>query len=76
MVVYPNPSNGSFNVKVAGNSGEQYTVSVFDLVGKLLKTNTYSSEIANIDLSDKAKGVYFVVVNAKNSNKKIKIVNL
>lgn len=76
VVVYPNPSNGSFNVKIAGNSGEQYTVSVFDLVGKLLKTNTYSSEIANIDLSDKAKGVYFVVVNAKNSNKKIKIVNL
>lgn len=69
LVVYPNPSNGIFNIS-AGNI-QLTQVEVYDLTGKIIvskkemqSANTQSS----IDLSDAAQGVYFVKITADNQS--------
>lgn len=54
--VYPNPSNGQFNFKGL-EKGEK--IEVFDITGKKIYEANCNSDIQSIDISNKAKGVYF-----------------
>lgn len=71
--IYPNPSKNQLNVQF--NTSENYTIRVFDSLGKemfLLKSNSFQEKvIETIDVSSWSKGIYFVEVNAgKNSETK------
>ncbi|MCB0733529.1 MAG: DUF5011 domain-containing protein [Flavobacteriales bacterium] len=76
MTVYPNPSNGVFNIKVDLPSNEMVNLGVYDMLGNKvtdvvndhLQKGTYT-----IDLHDAASGVYFVrmVVNGKVFNQRV-----
>ncbi len=57
--VFPNPSNGIFNVNVSSGNSE-FSVEITDLSGKLVYKSTQLNvgENHSIDLSDKAAGVY------------------
>lgn len=56
--VYPNPSNGIFNLK--NNSGKASTVRVMDSMGKELKSFTTEGLYDSIDLSDLPNGMYLL----------------
>lgn len=58
--IYPNPSNGVFNV--SNEQGLEQTVEVYDVAGKAIYSTT-SSTVATIDLSGVATGVYTVKVS-------------
>ncbi|HET6244387.1 MAG: PKD domain-containing protein [Bacteroidetes bacterium] len=56
--IYPNPSNGIFNVSTSENA----TVVVYNAIGSVISaTNTRNNKLS-FDLSNEAKGVYFVKV--------------
>ncbi|MBI1307520.1 MAG: T9SS type A sorting domain-containing protein, partial [Bacteroidetes bacterium] len=78
MTVYPNPSNGIFNVKVDLPTREQVSLSVYDMVGNLVQEVTsdqLQSGSFTVDMQG-ASGVYFVrlTVQGKTYNQKI-VVN-
>jgi hypothetical protein len=60
--IYPNPSNGIFNI----NSSENKIWEVYDVLGKIIA----KSENNIIDLSGKQQGIYF----AKSEEKTLKLI--
>ena len=58
FAIYPNPSNGTFTVRTSENG----VVEVSNLQGKVVYKNTLNSTSQAIDLSENAKGVYFVSI--------------
>ncbi len=61
--VFPNPSNGIFNIEAEGFI-DQINVEVLDYSGKLVHQENHSGIVGgkrfNLDLSAQAKGIYFV----------------
>ena len=73
--LFPNPAaNGKSTI--SGLVGVN-VVSVFNMAGQLISTNTVSDEFANIDLSNQAAGNYLVKITDKTSGKTrmVKLVN-
>ncbi|MCO4820323.1 MAG: T9SS type A sorting domain-containing protein, partial [Bacteroidetes bacterium] len=78
MKVYPNPSNGIFNVSFDLPSQEDVTVAVYDMMGNQvaniiegqLQKGTYT-----VDMTGKAAGMYFVRMTAHNQvfNQKVMV---
>ncbi|MBN2776962.1 MAG: T9SS type A sorting domain-containing protein [Bacteroidales bacterium] len=65
LVIYPNPSSGSFYLNVADYQGD-YDVIVTDVAGKIIYQNSFSGkEIQNIELN-KSQGIYFINVKINN----------
>ena len=60
MVIYPNPSNGRFNIQ---SSESIETLNVFDLRGNLVLT---SQRRPSFDISHLAKGTYIMQVQLTN----------
>ncbi|TRW24598.1 T9SS type A sorting domain-containing protein, partial [Flavobacterium zepuense] len=57
--IYPNPSNSIVNIKADG-SIKSYEL--YDLQGRVLQTSIVNSTAAILDISARAKGIYFVKV--------------
>ena len=71
--VYPNPSNGTFNLKFTPASADNIEVSLYDLRGRLINQSIYddaSTGIFNrqLDYNYIDTGMYFLVV--KNGDKR------
>ncbi|MES2617420.1 MAG: PKD domain-containing protein [Bacteroidota bacterium] len=64
--IYPNPTQGIFNVTVNGNMHESVTVYVYNAVGAIVKTVTVNSNSISIDLSELSNGIYVVKVLTDN----------
>lgn len=74
LSIYPNPSNSIFNIN--WTQGNDFSISVFDLTGKLVaqeKSNSKSLRIFSLDMSKFSKGIYFakIKVDDKQSTKKL-----
>lgn len=72
--VYPNPSNGIFNLKFNPESADEIQVSLYDLRGRLIKENNFTtiSETtfrSELDYSAIETGVYLMVV--QHAGKKV-----
>jgi hypothetical protein len=60
--IYPNPSNGAFNVAFTAAAGEDYSISLTDAMGRMIFATegvTQSDNIVRID-SELAAGIYIV----------------
>ena len=66
LAVYPNPSNGVFTVALNAEKSEGMKISVYNTVGKLVKTVSADTGKANVDLTGYAPGVYMVKVSANS----------
>lgn len=69
IVVYPNPSNGIFNIAL-GNI-QPTSIDVYDLTGKIIlskKDIQISNVEASLNLSNAATGIYFVKITADNQS--------
>ncbi|MBM3186474.1 MAG: T9SS type A sorting domain-containing protein, partial [Bacteroidetes bacterium] len=72
--VYPNPTNGNFEVTISKqlNSGD---ISVEDLNGKIIRRISTVSEVANlIDISDVMNGVYIIRIKVDSGEYITRIV--
>ncbi|MFC5270637.1 T9SS type A sorting domain-containing protein [Adhaeribacter terreus] len=68
VVVFPNPSNGLFNLKVPTTT-RNYSVEVMDLTGKLVKqqTVTNNSGTTQLNLNGTAKGIYILKIASEGN---------
>lgn len=69
--VYPNPTNGLFNINFSNTNQTDYTVSVVNALGETVisKMNVSAgSQSATVDLSGKTKGLYFVLISGEKGN--------
>jgi hypothetical protein len=75
FAVYPNPSDGLFNINFNGQTAESAIVRVYDLAGRIV----YLSEIDNIgnmiiDISNKANGTYILEILVDKTAQKKRII--
>ena len=79
FIVYPNPNNGEFNIKLKSRSNQDINVEVFDIRGRSVLNKTYTNNgdfNQSINLSDVQSGMYLINVNdgERKATKKI-IIN-
>ncbi|CCG52403.1 Protein of unknown function precursor; putative adhesin [Flavobacterium indicum GPTSA100-9 = DSM 17447] len=66
LKIYPNPSNGYFTIETE----EELSITVYDLIGKLIYTNKAKIGINQIDLNNFENGIYILnhIDNIGNNN--------
>jgi alpha-tubulin suppressor-like RCC1 family protein len=74
-VIYPNPSDGLFNMDVSGFLADSYIIKIYNLQGEMVYRKTLLSSNNVIDLSDKSAGLYFYkIIDSKDVIKAGKII--
>ena len=71
LVVFPNPNNGSFNVKFTSNTGSKINIGVYDMRGRQVFSNEYNNSglfEQEIQLNSIQSGIY--IVNIQDGNRK------
>jgi uncharacterized repeat protein (TIGR01451 family) len=74
FIFYPNPVNDVLNVSVKNSNNTIDQINVYDVLGKMMlhKKTTSALLTESINVSQLAKGVYFVEVTTNNQSKVIK----
>ena len=70
FVIFPNPNNGEFTIKLNSNSGNDIKVNVFDIRGRRIFNNVYTNTgdfNETVNLNNVQSGMYLVTVNDGNS---------
>jgi hypothetical protein len=64
LVIYPNPSEGIFNITAKNTQID--TIEVYDVLGKQIsiKYNTDNASNVELDLSTASTGIYFVKIQS------------
>lgn len=76
--VYPNPSNGVFNLEVTLSASQNVSIHILNILGETVSTKTYtnmSNGVYSIDLSKESKGLYFAEIISA-SGKTVKKLSL
>jgi PKD repeat protein len=77
-VVYPNPSNGQYNVVLKGEAQQKVLVSVLDMIGREVSSNSITlssnSEVHKIDLVNNPTGMYLLRVTTGKKVQAYRIV--
>lgn len=77
FALYPNPSDGNFNVKFRSNSSEEVKVNVHDMRGRQIFGQSYKNNglfDQNIQLNNASSGIYMVTIENGSSKEVRKIV--
>jgi hypothetical protein len=72
--IYPNPSNGIFNIDINSTRNLTINVKVFDVLGQLVDESEIKNFKSTIDLTSKANGMYFIQINCNDSSYNTKIM--
>ncbi len=74
FIIYPNPSTGVVNIKSTNN--RNYSLTIFDAVGRKIFSNKYQGEINSIDMKPLSNGVFFfnIINNEGVCTKKVVIL--
>lgn len=80
LLVYPNPTEGDFNISFKAESSDNYTLEMFNEIGQVViseKINNYSgSFILPVSMNQHAAGVYTIrISNGKTESVKKIVVN-
>ncbi len=69
--LYPNPSNGEFNLSLNFAIEQDVEIRIFNTIGELLASKTMnntSSSVIEFNLNDNAEGFYFVNIKTNNES--------
>lgn len=73
--VFPNPSNGIFNIQLI-NSDAEVKVSIVDVTGRLVYSEqVFGTSLFSIDISDRAAGTYYIRISDGEVQSAKRIVN-
>lgn len=70
ILLFPNPTSGILNVHLEKNPPKSI-INIYDITGRLLIKKGASSNLEQIDLSDRKSGIYFIEI--KNEEKSIRL---
>ena len=76
FVLYPNPSTGLFYISAKENNfGDSIYLSVYDVLGNKI-VEKHTSDVTNeaIDLSNQARGMYFVSITSEGKTGSFKLI--
>jgi subtilisin family serine protease len=77
-IMFPNPSNGNYQLAFVASTSEKISISVLNSEGKKVKEISYNvtpgDNLITIDLASFTSGIYFTIVNTKDGNSTIKII--
>jgi hypothetical protein len=72
-LIYPNPSEGIFNIK--NPSSDKFSYQIYTINGKLVSSRHHiTGATIEVDLSDLAKGMYFVNVRTTEKTETHKLI--
>ncbi|MBS1772974.1 MAG: T9SS type A sorting domain-containing protein [Bacteroidetes bacterium] len=79
--IYPNPSDGLFNIDLSGVDAQKATVTCYNMIGSVISNETLelqngNKNIAVVNLNNFPKGIYQIKVNTNNGKKYTKQVTL
>lgn len=77
FAVYPNPSNGNFNIQFSLIEEEQVDINVVNILGdRVVSENqvTVKDNLVQIDMGDVAPGVYFIIIQSDDESVSKKMV--
>jgi len=63
FAVYPNPSNGVFNIEAPTSA----TITIYDMIGNQVSTQKAAIGTATVNLSSFTAGMYFAKITAENN---------
>ena len=75
--VFPNPSQDVYNIYIENEKQTNYTVTVSDVLGKIISNQTISvngNDNSTIDLGQQPAGIYFLNVAAEGTQKVMKLI--
>jgi hypothetical protein len=75
--LFPNPSHGELNVMVSLITNDDYSITVINTLGQVIKQLHYNNSNggkSTLDLSSNSQGVYFVTVKTKSGSKTKRII--
>jgi endonuclease I/chitodextrinase len=61
--MYPNPTNGN---QIYFNATQDVTITIYNVLGKLIRTENVNANTNSIDISSLSKGMYVVKINSEN----------
>jgi hypothetical protein len=73
LVVYPNPNNGSFSIKLNSNENKESIIDVYTSEGKLIDTFKSVNNVNRIN-SILPEGLYFININADGTFYRSKMI--
>ncbi len=71
-IIYPNPSNGIF--KINFDNDNYRIIHIYDVAGKLIYKTSGNLALVNIDVRNKADGIYIVKITENNHKETYKII--
>ncbi len=78
LITYPNPNHGVFMLEIQSNEVDFIELSICDIIGNpVYKTDRFMMNYhysKQIDLSQLAKGIYFVIVKGKHDSHRRKVI--
>lgn len=74
MLVYPNPSQGQFTVNFSNLPKGNWTLSVFDVMGRVISSQKIEATLESTTLQIVSKGFYFVTLQSGNNRVTQKVI--
>ncbi|MHB8261417.1 MAG: T9SS type A sorting domain-containing protein [Bacteroidia bacterium] len=80
LKIYPNPASTSLTITLSKGEGIKTTIYIYDMLGKIVMQHTYSPPSEGqgeaIDVSDLARGIYFVKITDNKNNQVTKKISI
>jgi hypothetical protein len=74
VMLYPNPTNGLINLSYKSNTEGAYSVSIFNMVGQIVFSQSYASGIGlntiHLDIGQYRQGIYMLELSSTDLNNK------
>jgi hypothetical protein len=74
LLLYPNPNNGSFFIKIRSNDSNNHQIELFSTNGKLIDTYKSSGTTTHINNYGLSDGVYLIKSNSNGLNSTTKMI--
>jgi len=66
IATFPNPTHSKFNFKINSNKNEELIIEIYNAIGKKIDSFQKASSDTVIDLTNYAKGIYYINYVSKN----------
>ncbi len=74
FTIYPNPTNSVINVECLMFNKDVTTITITDVLGKTHLSKTITDNNTQLNVSDFAKGIYFVTLTSSNKTSTQKVI--